>query len=405
MSEEKKKTVYSFSKVEMNIPEWIEFQVVGKKYISWGSDNKMPEFLIDLRDNSAVHNAVLQRKNLYTYGMGLKEGQNISQFNLGQQATLKAIIDDYWLYNMWALNVVWSNDGQTIAHAEHVDMSKLRPGRKNEFGRIDKWYFSNDWNNTRKAENKIVELEAYDPRTPEGSQIFVYHPYSSGFEYFSKPTYWGAINYVALDYELSNWKLNSVRNGFSPSMSIVINDMPETQEERDYIYNELKRQYSGSTNSGEVFLIFSNGENGVQLAPIDTNNSDTKYNDFMQIVRDQILVGHQATNPILFGVATPGSLGGRTELIEAYELMMNTEIKPCQEMFGEMLQKLLKLNFTPEFENLPPVNYAFSESIMKEILTQDEMRDLIGYGPIGEQNSITETIDESKVEAENNQPQ
>ena len=101
----------------------------------------------------------------------------------------------------------------------------------------------------------------------------------------------------------------------------------------------------------------------------------------------------QATNPILFGVATPGSLGGRTELIEAYELMMNTEIKPTQEMFGETLQRLLKLDFEPEFVNLPPMEYAFSESIMKDILTQDEMRDLIGYGPIGNQDSITETID------------
>jgi len=399
MNNEQKKTIYSFSKEELSIPEWKEFQIVGKEYISWGSDNKMPGFLIDLRDNSAVHNAVLQRKNLYTYGTGLVEGQNIPQFNLGEEETIKSLIDDFWLYNMWALNVVWANDGQTIAHAEHVDMSKLRAGRKNEFGKIHKWYFSNDWNNTRKHENKIVELDAYDPRKPEGSQIFVYHPYSSGFNYYSKPLYWGAINYIALDYELSNWKLNSVRNGFSPSMSIVINDMPETQEERDYIYAQLKQQYAGSTNAGEVFLIFSNGENGVQLEPISSNDSDTKYNDFMEIVRNQILVGHQATNPILFGVATPGQLGGRTELIEAYELMMNTEINPAQEMFGETLQRLLKLDFTPEFENLPPINYAFSESIMKDILTQDEMRDLIGYGPIGEQDSITET----NIDAENNE--
>lgn len=398
MSNIEKKTIYSFSKEELSIPEWREFQIVGKPFISWGSDNRMPEFLIQLRDNSAIHNAILQRKNLYTYGTGLAEGQDIEQFHLGQEVTLKALIDDYWLYNMWAMNVVWSNDGKTIAHAEHVDMSKLRPGKKNEFGRIHKWYYSNDWNNTRKMENKIVELEAYDPRKPEGSQIYVYHPYSSGFSYFSKPTYWGAINYVTLDYELGNWKLNSVRNGFSPSMSIVINDMPETQEERDYIYTQLKQQYAGSTNAGEVFLIFSNGENGVQLQPILSNDSDTKYNDFMTIVRDQILVGHQATNPILFGVATPGALGGRTELIEAYELMMNTEINPAQEMFGQELQRILKLGFEPKFEDVPPITYAFSESIMKDILTQDEMRDLIGYGPIGNQDTITE----SNIDAENN---
>jgi len=398
--EEKTKLVYSFSKEELVIPEWKEFQVVGKKYISWGSDNKMPAYLIDLRDASAVHNAVLQKKLLYTYGTGLIEGQKIEQFHLGEEKTLKALIDDFWLYNMWAMNVVWSNDGKTIAHAEHIDMSKLRPGRKNEFGRIDRWYYSNDWNNTRKYENKIVEFAAYDPREPEGSQIFVYQPYSSGMEYFAKPGYWGAINYITLDYEVSNWKLNSVRNGFSPSMSIIINDMPETQEERDYIYSQLKAQYSGSTNSGEVFLVFSNGENGVQISPIETNNSDTKWNEFMEIVRNQILVGHQATNPILFGVATPGQLGGRTELIEAYELMMNTEIKPTQKMFGEELQRILKLDFTPEFEDTPPITYAFSENIMEKILTQDEMRELIGYGPIGNQDSIQETIDTNENNAQ-----
>ena len=202
-----------------------------------------------------------------------------------------------------------------------------------------------------------------------------------------------------MDYEVSNWKLNSVRNGFAPSMSIIINDMPETQEERDYIYSQLKNQYAGSTNAGEVFIIFSNGENGVQLEPISTNDSDTKYNDFMEIVRNQVLIGHQATNPILFGVSTPGSLGGRTELIEAYELMMNTEIEPVQKMFAKTLQRLLKLDFEPDFENLPPINYAFSESIMKDILTQDEMRELIGYDAlmVG-QESITET----NIDAENN---
>jgi hypothetical protein len=402
MSKEEKQIVYSFSKEELAIPEWKEFQIVGKPYISWGSDNTMPTYLIELRDNSAIHSAVLQRKNLYTYGLGLVEGQTIPQFNLGEEKTLRAIIDDYWLYQMFALEVVWSNDGKTISHAEHVDMSKLRAGKKNEYGKITHWYYSNDWKNTRKLENKIVERPAYDPRTPEGSQLFVYTPYSSGFEYYSKPGYWGAINYITLDYEVSNWKLNSVRNGFAPSMSIVINDMPETQEERDYIYSQLKNQYAGSTNAGEVFIIFSNGDNGVQLQPISTNDSDTKYNDFMEIVRNQILVGHVATNPILFGVATPGQLGGRTELIEAYELMMNTEIGPVQETIGKILEKLLKLNFKPEFDNLPPINYAFSESIMKDILTQDEMRDLIGYEPLtANQESITET----NIDAENNAQQ
>lgn len=401
MKKDKNKLAYSFGKEFNTIPEWSEFRITGKDYISWGPKNNMPDYLIKMKDTSGAHNAILQKRSLYTYGNGLIEGQEIEAFKLGQKETLQAIIDDYWLYNMYALNVVWSEDGTTISHAEHVDMSKLRAGVRDVFGKITHWYYSNNWKESRKNENKPMAIKAYNPREPKGSQIFVYQGYTSGSSFYNKPAYFGAANYINLDYEISNFHLSNAQNGFTPSMMITMNDMPDSQEERDYIFNELKKQYQGTSNAGEIFLMFArNKENGVDITPINANDSDSRYKDIMEIVIDQILIGHSVVSPTLYGIKTPGSLGNSNELLTAFTITMNTEIDPVQQLLGDTLQRVLKLDFTPEFEDSSPVEFTFSENIMKEILTQEEMRDIIGYDPLEESE---DTIAEDTIKNENNQ--
>ena len=392
---EPNKLVYSFNTDTFRPENWKEFVVSGKDYISFGDKNNMPEYLIKLRDSSAIHNSILQKKALYTYGKG--PTQEIPQFKTGTNENLQAIIDDFLLFGMYAIQVIWSKDGSEIAYAEHIDMSKLRAGKKQGGTKITKWYYSNDWNNTKKVENKIVCFDAYDPNSPEGSQIYVYKPYSAGMNYYTKPKYWATVNYINLDWEISCFHLNNVRNSFTPSMAIVIKDNPETQEERDALYAQLQAQYSGSTKAGAVFLLFAD-ENGAELTPINANDSDGRYSELMTIVRSQIMSGHSCTNPILYGVETPGALGGRTELVEAFELTMNTEIKPIREKISSSLSAVLEI--TPiEFEDASPVSYGFTENIMKDILTVDEMRDLIGYDPMPKQE---ESITEENITTENN---
>ena len=54
-----------FSKLDVYIPEWLEYKISGKEWISWGSNNLMPQYLITMRDSSAIHNAILTKKELY----------------------------------------------------------------------------------------------------------------------------------------------------------------------------------------------------------------------------------------------------------------------------------------------------------------------------------------------------
>ena len=71
---------------------------------------------------------------------------------------------------------------------------------------------------------------------------------------------------------------------------------------------------------------------------------------------------------------------------------MNTEIGPNQKLICETLQRVLKLDFLPALSTTSPVQFIFSETIMKDILTQDELRELISYPPLNaEQETVTDT--------------
>jgi hypothetical protein len=178
-------------------------------------------------------------------------------------------------------------------------------------------------------------------------------------------------------------------------MSVILSGpVPESQEERDYIWKEIKRQYGGSRGAGEIFLVFApDGSESVKLEPISNNDNDERYLALAEMTRDMILTSQQVVSPMLFGVKTAGQLGGRAELLDAYELFLNTTIKPVQLMFSSIFEKLF--GYELDFTDSAPVAYRFGENILQAILTQDEMRDIVGYDPLtaGEQ-SITEEIED-----------
>jgi hypothetical protein len=383
----------SFSGEDLKIPTFSENIVNGKDWVYWGQDNLYPNFLILLKDKSPIHSAIQQRKVSYTMGDGIDNPEDFPMFKDKLDYELVKMLDDYFLCNSFAINVVWSRDGSTISHAEHVDITKIRYGKPNAYGKIEEYWYSNDWNDIRKGYNKPVSFKAYDPENRNGSQLFIWRGYSQGTNIYPKPEYISGVGWIVLDYTLQNFHVNNAQNSFAPSMSVILSGpVPESQEERDYIWKEIKKQYGGSRSAGEVFLIFApDGAESVRLEPINNNNNDERYLALAEMTRDMILTSQQIVSPMLFGVKTPGQLGGRQELLDAYELFLNTTIKPVQLMFSAVFEKMFGSEL--EFTDSAPVAFRFAESLLEKVLTEDEMRELIGYQPkAASEQSIVEQI-------------
>ncbi|BCV05381.1 MAG: hypothetical protein CM15mV105_260 [uncultured marine virus] len=56
------------------------------------------------------------------------------------------------------------------------------------------------------------------------------------------------------------------------------------------------------------------------------------------------MTGHRVTSPMLLGVKTEGQLGGRDELMQAFEIIPKHSCKTYQEHILKTLEKILLVN-------------------------------------------------------------
>jgi len=106
---------------------------------------------------------------------------------------------------------------------------------------------------------------------------------------------------------------------------------------------------------------------------------------FMELtkwVQEEIFTGHRITSPMLFGIKTEGQLGGRSEIVEAYELFKNTYVRPEQlqlESVFNMLAKYSGLNNRLFLKEAEPISEQLTENALMQILTVGELRIKAGY--------------------------
>ena len=106
-----------------------------------------------------------------------------------------------------------------------------------------------------------------------------------------------------------------------------------------------------------------------------------------------ILSGHKITNPLLVGIKTPGQLGGTQELQTSFSIYNSQVINPLKSQLLESFNMIGKIKGCSELmvETVAPIEFTFSEQIMIQILSTDEMREIIGYQPASaaQQNNDT----------------
>ncbi len=61
-------------------------------------------------------------------------------------------------------------------------------------------------------------------------------------------------------------------------------------------------------------------------------------------IQSEIFISHRVVNPMLFGVKTEGQLGGRQELVEAYELFKATYVNDRVRKVERMINYLGSFN-------------------------------------------------------------
>lgn len=344
MSEETKYNAYLYTFEAMDLPQFKE--VRGKDWISFGEDNLYPQELVELLQTSAIHNTAVQSKVDAVIGEGV-EGVGEAIIN-SKGETLNEIYEriayDKVTFNGYALNVIWNRGGDKIAEIYHIPFVNVRSGKMDEEDNITEYYYSSQWQNTRKY--KPVRYAAYsmtDNKGDNASQIYYCYDYSPASDIYPLPDYIGAVNDIELDARISRFHNANISNGLSPSLFINMpNGEPDDAEKRK-LYKDIVASYSGEENAGRLMLTFSEGpELAPQIQTIDAANDDY-YIILEERITSRILTAHRITSPLLVGIRTTGAgLGSNSQEIEvAYTHFLSTVIQPIQKSINRSLSKIL----------------------------------------------------------------
>lgn len=335
---------------------------LNEEYITWGDDNKYPDYILDLFNHkgSSTHKSIINRKVKLVAGQGFDINENPDFESFVNKTKLKKEIKkaelDYELFNAFALEVIWSLDGSQINKIKHIPISKIRIGvDENSTGEF--FWYCNDWSQHKKEAYKPIKINTFDNNNPVGKQLYVHYEYNPSSDTYSIPGYSTSINWIEMDYEISKFHLNQVKQGYSPSFILNFATGIPTDEEMDEYYKEFKKTYSGADNSGKIIITYSEGQDGKpEFIPVPLNNSDEKFVALMEQIENNIVRG--AEIPPQLVILTPGKLGSTDERKDLLAEFQATYIDQRQETIEEVLNEI----FFGQFQNIKLKKYSYEQN-------------------------------------------
>ena len=381
--------------IEHKVPVMLENR--SGKYITYGFANEYPYYLLDNYRRSSKHNAIVNGKVNYIMGGGWQAGDDLTveqqarfiKFFDGMSSTedlndiTEKLVLDLELFNGFAVAVTWSKLG-TIAKMEHVPFEKIRVDKEEKMFQVADWY-NDDMMQLFPKVGDIEKIPAFDPENRLGKQLFYYRVYAAGVKHYPLPEYIGGNAWIEADVQVANFHNNNLRNNFWGGYLINFNNGIPTPEEQGDIERQIKRKFSGTDNAGRFVVTFNDdAAKAPTLEPLTPSDMDKQFEILNKAIQQEIFIAHRVTNPMLFGVKTEGQLGGRNELVEAYELFKATYVNDRVRKVERMINYLGSFNGVEGMELIPvePITERLSEQAMLQIMTQDELREKAGLQPL-----------------------
>jgi hypothetical protein len=383
------------------VPQFVEQKQ--QDWVKYGEENNYPQYLVLLFNRSAKHNAIITSKQLYIAGKGWIFDQSTMQ---GEEVvSLQAFIDNpnpYETLNDLSKKTILDNElfggcylkvvatkGNKGVQIYHVDYCDVRSNEDNT-----QFYYSNEWLDISGNENSRPEFKtypAYDPNKKQAESIYYYKSYRPNLKTYTLPEYIGAVPAIITDAEIANFHRAEIQNSFKGSKMVTfVNGVP-SDDEMQATKRRLNKQFMPTDGAGQIVIDFADDKDRVAIIQdLDSGNFQDKYNALNDTIQQEIFVGHKITSPMIFGVRVQGQLGGRAEMIDAFNLFTNTYVSPKQEVQEQIFNVFAPIKGKLKIKQLEPIMPSFSEQTLQTILTKDEMREIIGRKPL-EPTQIIET--------------
>lgn len=402
--------LFEFNQIGKNIPQYQETVDARGQFINFGDDNLYPNYLISLVDRSPKHNAIIHQKASMISANGIRRNELSNEAlnflaNIANEDDLDEISAkigyDLEIYGAFLLNIIWSKDRTRIAEINYMNPQSMRIAvPDNKYPDVERYWISKDWSNINRDENKPVLYSGFSLKDrSQASQLLYCKTYQAGKFFYGVPEYISGARWIEMEYEISNFHLNNIRNGFAPSMFINFPTGIPTDEEMSLNDKKLHRSLAGAKGGGKVFITYSeNAETAPKIEPIGSNDNDQKFIDLNDIITEGILGAHRVSDPALFGLNKPsdGIQFGQTQILNSLEIFRTQYIRPRQRFIEKILNRLARINgITDKIElnqyelNFAKLDLAISDvlSIMQAPVSDDAKRNLLVINGYSEEDA------------------
>lgn len=308
-------------------------------YYSWGEDNLFPYFLNYLYYNSPLHSGIVNGKVL-RMKKHLKINDELFNRNEYGYFTIEEIIDkilfDYELKNAFAIKINKINNNIYYDYLNIDNIRILKNDNRFLYFSENEKYIIDDYFLSDSDESVAVYFEDNKNYIDIKKNRVVRNIYPS-------PTYIAAISSILTDIEISNYHLSEIYNGFVMSAMINFNNGIPDEEEQLRIISQLRRDLSDRDKKCGVLVTFNNSkESAPEVIQLNHGNIETRYLSLAEEVRNRIIMSHSITSPIIFGIKTPGQLGGVNEIENANKIFENNYIYPRLNKFLKFINQVFK---------------------------------------------------------------
>lgn len=353
-----------------------------KDWIEYGEDNNYFQYLIDMYNGSPTNNAAVNGISQQIYGKGLnatdsskKPEEYAKMVSMFDKDTVRKLCYDLKLMGQCAMQIIYSKDRKSIAKVEHFPIETLRAEKANEKGEVVAYYYCKDWSKI-KPNDKPLRIPAFG-HSKEAIEIYYVQPYKAGFYYYSPVDYQGGLQYCALEQEISNYHINNIKQGLSPSMLINFNNGIPNQEERRLLERKIAEKFSGSSNAGKFILAFNDNKDAqAEITPVQLSDAHQQYQFLSEESTKKIMVAHRIVSPMLFGIKDQSGLGNNADEIKTAALLLdNTVIRPFQELLIDCFDKILAYNniaLKLYFTTLQPLEFTEIDTDIQDEETIEE---------------------------------
>jgi hypothetical protein len=351
-----------------------------ENWVEYGDDNNFYAYLINRFTNSTTNNAIINNIARLIYGKGLsaldasKKPNEYAQFMaLLHKDDIRKIVLDRKLLGQFAVQVHYNDKHDKILKAYHIPVNLLRAEKCDKEGKINGYYYSDDWTDVKKY--APVRYSSFGS-SKDKVEILFSKPYAVGMKYYSYVDYQGCLPYCLLEEEIGDYLINEVQNGFSGTKVVNFNNGVPTDEQQNIISNKVLDKLTGSRGQKVIVAFNNNAESKTTVDDIPLNDAPEHYTYLSEECLKKIMLGHNVTSPLLFGVAsTNGFSSNADELKNSSILFDNMVIRPFQEEIIEAFDSILAFNgisLKLFFKTLQPLEFTDLENAQTEEQVAEE---------------------------------